>query len=66
MERGGEQRAQLGPGQVFGCAQLHVPVHLPGGWKLEVTDRSGTVPLPESSVSVHLDPAAVVIVARGG
>jgi thiamine transport system ATP-binding protein len=40
-----------------------VPVELEGGWTVEVTDRSGAVPPPGSSVAIGLDPSAVVVVA---
>ncbi|HEV3227055.1 MAG TPA: ABC transporter ATP-binding protein [Acidimicrobiales bacterium] len=40
-----------------------VPVMLRTGWTLEVTDRSGEVPEPGTSVRVELDPNHVVLTA---
>jgi thiamine transport system ATP-binding protein len=41
-----------------------VPVQLDGGWAVEVTERSGTIPQPGSPVAISLDPTAAVVVAR--
>jgi thiamine transport system ATP-binding protein len=59
-----------GPVGVAGAATFRgdhflVPVQLSGGWKIEVTERSGRVPDLDTTVAVALDPAAVVIVDRG-
>ncbi|MEY2454897.1 MAG: thiamine transport system ATP-binding protein [Acidimicrobiaceae bacterium] len=63
---------RLTTGQVGGVARAAafrgdhflVPVELESGWTVEVTDRSGVVPQPGTSVSVSLDPTAVVVVSR--
>jgi thiamine transport system ATP-binding protein len=38
-----------------------VPVQLDGGWGVEVTERSGAIPQPGSSVAVSLDRRAAVV-----
>ena len=43
-----------------------VPVELESGWTVEVTDRSGRVPPPGTSVAVALDATAIVVVSRSG
>jgi hypothetical protein len=41
-----------------------VPAELDGGWAVEVTERSGAIPQPGTSVAISLDPTAAVVVAR--
>ena len=41
-----------------------VAVDLDGGWRVEVTERSGSVPQPGDSVQVALDSTAAVVVDR--
>jgi thiamine transport system ATP-binding protein len=65
----GCQFANAGVPGVAGAATFRgdhflVPVDLDGGWRVEVTERSGAVPQPGSSVMVALDPTAVAVVAR--
>jgi thiamine transport system ATP-binding protein len=43
-----------------------VGVDLEGGWQVEVTERSGAVPQPGSSVVVRLDRTAVVVADLSG
>jgi thiamine transport system ATP-binding protein len=41
-----------------------VPVQLDGGWMIEVTERSGSIPPAGGFVAVSFDPAAAVVVDR--
>jgi len=41
-----------------------VPVHLDHGWAIEVTERSGAIPPPDTTVAVTLDRTAAVVADR--
>ncbi|MEY2403969.1 MAG: thiamine transport system ATP-binding protein [Acidimicrobiaceae bacterium] len=56
--------AGIAHGATFRGDHFLVPVQLENGWTIEVTDRSGAVPPPDSSVQVALDHGAVVVAGR--
>ena len=63
---GGGPGGRLVPGTAraatFRGDHFLVPVQLDGGWAVEVTERSGAIPQPGSSVAISLDPTAGVVV----
>jgi thiamine transport system ATP-binding protein len=58
---GGPGVAGVARAATFRGDHFLVPVDLDSGWRVEVTERSGAIPQPGSSVSVSLDRSAAVL-----